>query len=144
MSISYGQAERDFSKAYEARQCTEFLKLGLQGHTIFVSSGDYGVGIWANDALPDGCLNTTDPRYSQRVFTPGHPATCPYVTSVGATRQYPGQTVKHAESVVDIQREGQALALEVAFPTITRRPLLNRRPYGRISTSMIQGRAMLR
>jgi hypothetical protein len=79
------------------------MKLGLQGTSTFVSSGDYGVGIWANDASPDGCLNSTDPDHPHlRVFNPPDPATCPYVTSVGGTRLYPGQTVGDAESVMDI------------------------------------------
>lgn len=42
VSISYGEAEVDLPKAYVERQCNEIMKLGLQGHSIFVASGDYG------------------------------------------------------------------------------------------------------
>jgi tripeptidyl-peptidase-1 len=77
------------------------MKLGLQGHSIFVCSGDYGVGLWTSDAPPDGCLNSTDPHHPDvRVFNPDDPTTCPYITSVGGTRQYPGQTIHDPESVM--------------------------------------------
>jgi tripeptidyl-peptidase I len=103
ISISYLQAEKDFPVAYQKRQCNEFMKLGLQGHSIFVASGDYGTGLWPNDAPPDGCLNSTDPAYpSARVFSPADPATCPWITSVGGTRQYPGQSIHDPESVMHL------------------------------------------
>ncbi len=43
ISTSYGEAEADLPINYQKRQCSEFMKLGLQGHTFFFSSGDYGV-----------------------------------------------------------------------------------------------------
>lgn len=43
ISISYGGQEADLPAAYQQRQCNEFLKLGLQGHSIFFASGDDGV-----------------------------------------------------------------------------------------------------
>ena len=43
MSISYGADETPYSPAMENRLCNEFLKLGLQGTTVVVSSGDAGV-----------------------------------------------------------------------------------------------------
>ena len=51
----------------------EYLKLGLQGVSVFVGSGDSGVGSCGTDDGPD------------RVFRPLNPAACPWVTSVGAT-----------------------------------------------------------
>jgi tripeptidyl-peptidase-1 len=42
VSISYGSPEDDLPKLYVERQCNEILKLGLQGHSILVASGDYG------------------------------------------------------------------------------------------------------
>jgi tripeptidyl-peptidase-1 len=44
MSISYGEQEQDLPAYYQKRQCNEWLKLGMQGVSIFVASGDTGVG----------------------------------------------------------------------------------------------------
>ena len=43
ISISYSSQEDDFPAYYLRRQCQEFLKLGLQGLSVFVASGDVGV-----------------------------------------------------------------------------------------------------
>lgn len=61
--------------AYQRRQCNEFMKLGLQGSTIIFSSGDGGIG-----PRSERCLGTND-----TIFSPGFPATCPYLTTVGST-----------------------------------------------------------
>lgn len=42
ISTSYGYNEVDLPPSYEQRQCSEYLKLGLQGVTILYSSGDNG------------------------------------------------------------------------------------------------------
>jgi tripeptidyl-peptidase I len=42
ISTSYGYNEADLTPAYEARQCHEYLKLGLMGTTVLYSSGDNG------------------------------------------------------------------------------------------------------
>lgn len=55
------------------------MKLGLQGVSFVVSSGDSGVAGSPGDPSPDGCLG------SGQVFAPQYPASCPYVTAVGAT-----------------------------------------------------------
>lgn len=44
ISISYGGNEADLPASYQQRQCQEIMKLGLQGTTVVVSSGDSGVG----------------------------------------------------------------------------------------------------
>jgi hypothetical protein len=36
ISVSYGEAEIDLPEYYQKRQCNEFMKLGLQGHTFLV------------------------------------------------------------------------------------------------------------
>ena len=82
ISISYGATEQNFPKRYRERQCNEFMKLGLQGHSIFVASGDAGVGSYGVLSPPDGCLNSTDPSHHQRVFDPSDPNTCPFVSTV--------------------------------------------------------------
>ncbi|EHL01600.1 putative Tripeptidyl-peptidase sed1 [Glarea lozoyensis 74030] len=64
ISISYGGDEAGLPVAYQRRQCNEFMKLGLQGVSILVASGDSGVA-------GSQCLGST--------------ATCPYITAVGGT-----------------------------------------------------------
>lgn len=49
------------------------MKLGLQGTTVVVSSGDYGVG-------QEPCNGT-----SEKIFRPKYPSVCPWVLSVGST-----------------------------------------------------------
>ncbi|KAK3075295.1 hypothetical protein LTR53_001496 [Teratosphaeriaceae sp. CCFEE 6253] len=97
ISASYGESEG----------CNEFLKLGLQGHTIFFSSGDFGVGNFPGDPGPIGCFD--GPGQNQMVFNPAYPGGCPWLTSVGATMLYANQTVQDAESAmaVDLWREGR-------------------------------------
>jgi tripeptidyl-peptidase I len=80
ISISYGGSEADLPAAYQQRQCTEFMKLGMQGVSIVLASGDSGVaGPAGDDGNSDGCLGTGE------IFNPDFPATCPYITTVGAT-----------------------------------------------------------
>ena len=80
ISISYGGQEQDLPMSYQRRQCNEFMKLGMQGVTIVISSGDSGVAGPAGDDNADGCLGPTG-----KIFSPDFPATCPYVTALGAT-----------------------------------------------------------
>jgi tripeptidyl-peptidase-1 len=73
-SISYGSIATEDPQADMARFNVEACKLGLKGVSIMVSSGDDGV---ANFEARN------DPSYCG--FNPSFPATCPYVTAVGAT-----------------------------------------------------------
>ena len=43
ISTSYGFNEADLTEPYVKRQCSEYLKLALQGVTVLYSSGDFGV-----------------------------------------------------------------------------------------------------
>jgi tripeptidyl-peptidase-1 len=79
ISISYGGQEADLPASYQQRQCNEYMKLGLQGISILVASGDSGVAGPAGDGSANGCLN------GGTVFSPDFPASCPYITTVGAT-----------------------------------------------------------
>ncbi|EFX06237.1 alkaline serine protease [Grosmannia clavigera kw1407] len=72
ISISYGNSEGYWPDYYIKRQCNEWLKLGLQGTTVLMSSNDDGVGKWCNG--PSG-----------NVFDPDFGATCPYILAVGST-----------------------------------------------------------
>ncbi|KAJ6179418.1 hypothetical protein N7519_009879 [Penicillium mononematosum] len=103
ISASYGQAEADLPIAYTKRQCNEFMKLGLQGHSILFSSGDYGVASLHNDGAANGCLGP-----EAKIFNPQYPSNCPYVTSVGGTMLYADQTVKDAESVMSANLGGDS------------------------------------
>lgn len=68
-----------FPVNYQRRQCNEFMKLGLQGVSVVVASGDSGV------AGLDGCMGP-----DEKIFSPEFPATCPYLTTLGATYLPPG------------------------------------------------------
>lgn len=103
ISASYGQAEADLPVAYTKRQCNEFLKLGLQGHSILFASGDYGVASFHGDGSANGCLGPEG-----KIFNPQYPSNCPYVTSVGGTMLYADQTFKDAESVMHANLGGTA------------------------------------
>ncbi|KAN0096089.1 subtilisin-like protein [Hyaloscypha variabilis] len=96
ISISYGGSEDDLPASYQQRQCTEFMKLGMQGVSVVLASGDSGVaGAAGDDGNSDGCLGTG------QIFNPDFPATCPYITTVGATYLPSGANVKtDAETAV--------------------------------------------
>ena len=98
-SISYAGAE-DYGVHYTQRQCTEFGKLALAGMTFLFASGDNGVASnsLALCLLPNGTaapVSSSDPTAN---FLPNFPATCPYVTAVGATQLPPGASVRDPES----------------------------------------------
>jgi tripeptidyl-peptidase-1 len=100
ISVSYGVSEYDAPVNYTKRQCDEFLKLGLQGHTFVWASGDYGVASFPGDDNDNGCLGA-----DSTIYNPSFP-TCPYVTNVGATRLYANQTVKDPESALQAPELG--------------------------------------
>lgn len=75
VSISYGANEQLFPRPYAQQVCDMFGQLGTRGVSVVVSSGDMGPG--ASCEANDG---TQTPK-----FIPSFPASCPYVTSVGAT-----------------------------------------------------------
>lgn len=105
ISASYGQAEADLPVPYSKRQCNEFMKLGLQGHSLLFASGDYGVASFPNDIESiDGCLGPEG-----KIFNPQYPGNCPYITSVGGTMLYANQTVYDAESVMNVDLGGTAV-----------------------------------
>ncbi|CCG82492.1 Protease S8 tripeptidyl peptidase I [Taphrina deformans PYCC 5710] len=80
ISISYGEQEDNLPTNYQQRQCSEIMKLGMQGVTVVVASGDSGVAARStDDNNADGCLGTG------QVFNPDFPASCPYITALGAT-----------------------------------------------------------
>lgn len=57
ISISYGEQEDDLPTAYQTRQCNEFMKLGMQGVSVVIASGDSGVAARStDDGNDDGTL----------------------------------------------------------------------------------------
>ena len=74
-SISYGAIETEVPQAIGDAFSTEAMKLGLQGVSILVSSGDDGVANFQARSNPNKCG-----------YTPSFPASCPYVTAIGATQ----------------------------------------------------------
>jgi tripeptidyl-peptidase I len=80
ISISYGGDEDEPPHSLLARQCTEFMKLALQGVTVIAASGDAGVDSRSHDPDHPECER----------FRVLYPASCPYVTAVGGTQVGPG------------------------------------------------------
>jgi len=87
ISVSYGQIEGVLPQFYQERQCREWMKLALQGVSVIFSSGDSGVANRYNANYNNTCLNEEYGYVDQdgKRFSPSFPATCPYVTAVGAT-----------------------------------------------------------
>lgn len=75
-TTSYGDDEQTVPLDYATEVCNLFAQLGARGSSIMFSSGDDGVGA-------GNCL-TNDGKNTKR-FQPNFPASCPFVTTVGAT-----------------------------------------------------------
>ncbi|KAF9046284.1 subtilisin-like protein [Panaeolus papilionaceus] len=102
VSVSFLQDEQTVTPAFANRQCAEYAKLGLMGTTVFHSSGDFGVAGNGGICL-DANHNPVDPSVGPggTVFNPGFPASCPFVTAVGATQINPGNTVNDPEGACE-------------------------------------------
>lgn len=92
ISSSYAYNEADLTARYETRQCAEYAKLGLAGSTFLYASGDYGVS--------GNLFKCIEPRNktlnvgNNGIFNPSFPASCPFVTAVGATQLKANRTVQ--------------------------------------------------
>ena len=129
ISTSYGYNEADLTPAYEARQCNEYMKLGLQGTSFFFSSGDFGVagnyGQCISTSNVTSEFNNTNTNTtvvlndgSSGKFNPAFPSTCPYVTSVGATQIRPGGSVFEPEEAVNtVVRSGGGFSNVFPLPS---------------------------
>tara|TARA_R110002003_G_scaffold242_13_gene17334 strand:+ start:30220 stop:31524 length:1305 start_codon:yes stop_codon:yes gene_type:complete len=80
ISTSYGEPEQTIPRSYAERVCKQFAQVGARGTTLFFSSGDRGLG------GTDTCY-TNDGNNTYK-FQPDFPASCPYVTTVGATMNF--------------------------------------------------------
>lgn len=115
-SISYDSPEFAETAARQQRACNEIMKLGLQGKTVVVSSGDYGVASHpASDT--NGCADASGDSEATNgdVFQPQFPATCPYVLAVGGTQLNANQTFRDSESVMNPPTKGLALGVGATF-----------------------------
>ncbi|KAI0025076.1 subtilisin-like protein [Xylariomycetidae sp. FL0641] len=101
ISISYSGAEAELPASYQQRQCAEIMKLGLQGTTVVIASGDDGVGGFASSASPSGCLG---PNHD--VFNPQFLASCPYILAVGSTVLPTNRTTDGPEEATQRFRSG--------------------------------------
>ncbi|KAK0186036.1 family S53 protease-like protein [Armillaria mellea] len=72
LTTSYGLDETVFPVSVAMRLCNAYMALGARGVSVIFASGDGGVGGGHNNSC------TT--------FNPTFPASCPFVTSVGATQ----------------------------------------------------------
>jgi len=77
ITTSYGDDEQTVPQDYAKTVCNLFAQLGARGVSAIFSSGDFGVG--------GGDCQTNDGK-NKTQFQPIFPASCPYVTSVGATQ----------------------------------------------------------
>lgn len=87
ISTSYGDDEQTVPYSYAVRACQEFAQLGAKGVTLLFSAGDSGVGTNGSCFSNDG-RNTSE-------FLPAFPASCPYVTTVGGTRNINPEVVAY-------------------------------------------------
>ncbi|KAH9938954.1 subtilisin-like protein [Epithele typhae] len=99
VSTSYVDQEAMLTPAYARRQRAEYGKLSLTGITFVFGAGDTGVAGFFGDS---DCLdeNNRENTVNGTRFNPTFPATCPYVTTVGATQVVPGNTVADPEVAV--------------------------------------------
>ncbi|KAF3492192.1 tripeptidyl peptidase SED3 [Arthroderma uncinatum] len=75
LSTSYGENEQSVPEKFSNATCSLFAQLGARGVSVIFSSGDSGVG--------SSCLTNGKKKITR--FNPTFPASCPFVTSVGAT-----------------------------------------------------------
>ncbi|KAF9631675.1 putative tripeptidyl-peptidase 1 protein [Lasiodiplodia theobromae] len=94
VSISYSDDEQTVPPAYARRACDLFGRLALRGVSVIDASGDGG-------ALGTGTTECLGPN-NETKFIPAFPATCPWVTSVGATAAWGGPATWSAGGFSDL------------------------------------------
>ncbi|KAJ6505268.1 family S53 protease-like protein [Mycena sanguinolenta] len=81
VTTSYAPMENQIESSVARRICDSYMALGARGISVLFSSGDGGVrGSHDNSSIPGVC--------ESNVFIPLFPASCPYVTAVGATQGF--------------------------------------------------------
>ncbi|KAK5626302.1 hypothetical protein RRF57_002017 [Xylaria bambusicola] len=92
ISTSYSDDEQTVPASYARRVCQQFAQVGARGTTLLFSSGDAGVGPYGECVSNDG-LGTDK-------FLPDFPPSCPYITSVGATKNFEPEVVAYRPAFV--------------------------------------------
>ncbi|KAH9972912.1 family S53 protease-like protein [Russula compacta] len=77
LTTSFGFDESSISPALAKSLCNAYMQLGARGVSIIFASGDGGVG--------------GSQRRTCTAFVPTFPSSCPFITSVGATRNDDGE-----------------------------------------------------
>ncbi|MCJ1462898.1 hypothetical protein MMC07_001502 [Pseudocyphellaria aurata] len=98
IATSYAYNEADLTARYEVRQCAEYAKLGLAGTTVLYATGDFGVA-----GSRGRCVDPVTKTFNggaNGLFNPSFPATCPYVTAIGATQINPNRTITDPEEAI--------------------------------------------
>ncbi|KAA6407681.1 MAG: tripeptidyl peptidase [Lasallia pustulata] len=80
ISTSYSDDEQTVPYAYATPACQQSAQLGARGITLLFASRDSGVG-------PTGACLSNDGK-TTTLFLPSFPASCPYVTTVGAAKNF--------------------------------------------------------
>ncbi|KAJ7245298.1 subtilisin-like protein [Mycena rebaudengoi] len=81
VTTSYGPMENQFESSIAKKICDSYMALGTRGISVLFASGDGGVrGSHDNSSSPGVC--------ESNIFIPVFPASCPYVTAVGATQGF--------------------------------------------------------
>ncbi|KAJ7205471.1 subtilisin-like protein [Mycena pura] len=89
LTVSYDAGESGFSSAEKQRVCNAAMVLGNMGVSVVFASGDQG----------SGGLNDTASSCGTTKFDVAFPASCPYVTAVGATTQTSGTSPENGASL---------------------------------------------
>ena len=87
ISTSYGDDEQTVPLSYAQAVCNSFAQLGARGVSLLFASGDDGVGANGTCFSNDGKNTST--------FLPSFPDGCPYVTSVGGTKNINPEVVAY-------------------------------------------------
>jgi tripeptidyl-peptidase-1 len=80
ISTSYGDDEQTVPRSYAELVCQKMAVLGSRGVSLLFASGDNGVG-------GDGACTSNDGKDTP-MFLPSFPDSCPFVTSVGGTKNF--------------------------------------------------------
>ncbi|KAJ6482695.1 subtilisin-like protein [Mycena sanguinolenta] len=88
LTTSYGDNESNLGSSLAMKICDGYMALGARGISVLYASGDGGVR--GGHDVPIQCTNDT--------FIPVFPASCPFVTSVGATVNFAPETAESFSS----------------------------------------------
>lgn len=96
ISNSYADNEQTVPPAFAERVCKGFAQLGARGITVLFGSGDSGVG-GVHEDTPAQCMSNNGTNST--TFLACFPASCPYVTTVGATKNFNPEVVAVDNSI---------------------------------------------